>query len=106
MRKYPVSYFGVEVGQSLLGDSRFFPENSLRMRKADANWNWRNAGLRSRRRRLQNDFLSRLVIPDALEGCRPKQSVAGPTAVFDLADDGRLDPTYALLAAGGERFCE
>jgi hypothetical protein len=37
MRKYPVSYFGVEVGQSLLGDSRFFPENSLRMRKVDAN---------------------------------------------------------------------
>ena len=44
--------------------------------------------------------------PEALEDRRRKQSVAGPTAVFDLADEARLDPTDAFLGAGGERFCE
>jgi hypothetical protein len=39
------------------------------------------------------DFLSRLVLSEALEGRRPKQSVAGPTAVFDLADEAWLHPT-------------
>jgi hypothetical protein len=71
VRENPIGDVGVELGQALLGDSRFFPENSLRMRKADANWSWRNAGLRSHRRRLQNDFLGRLVIPETLEGRRP-----------------------------------
>ena len=106
MRENPIGYVDVEVGQALLGDSRFFPENSLWMREADANWSWRNAEFRSLRRRLQNDFLSRLVIPEALEGRRPKQSVAGPTAVFDLANEARLRPPDAFLGAGGERFCE
>ena len=31
-REKPISDVGVEVGQSLLGNSRIFPENSLRMR--------------------------------------------------------------------------
>ena len=106
VRENPFGDVGVELGQALLGDSRFFPKNSLWMRKADANMSWRNAGLRSLRRRLQNDFLSRLVIPEALEGRRSKQSVAGPTAVFDLANEAGLDPTDAFLGAGGERFCE
>src|ERR1700730_15385888 len=54
----PATDVRVEVGQALLGDSRFFPENSIRMRKADANWGWQNAGLRSLQRRLQNNFFS------------------------------------------------
>ena len=44
MREYPVGDVGVEVGQSLLGDSRLFPENSLGMGQPDGDAIWRGDG--------------------------------------------------------------
>src|SRR5258708_9352464 len=103
--KNAIGDVGIVVGQSLLGDARLRPQDAFRMGELSS----ARIGLVQHRRALageggmgafEADFLHRLVFPQTLERGLPDQSVVGPVAVFDRADEVGLGPHEALLGAG------
>src|ERR1700751_2969458 len=106
VRKNPIGNVRIEVGQSLLGNSRLRPEHSFRMCEfaprglataSSQSYLWRG---------FEGDPLRRAIFTDAEPDRLANQTVARPAAELDLADEPGRRPAHSFFGTGRKPVAE